>query len=340
MSWSGLEVIGLIVTVYVMWCIVGAVWNLLYTCYIGSALGRAIDVRRLGSWAVVTGATDGLGRAYVDEMARKGLNVVLISRSLFKLQNVAREVEKQHGVKTRVIDVDFTEDDHIYEKIGVQLQDLDVGVLINNVGMSYSYPEFLSYLPDAGAFCTRLMHCNILSVTGMTLLLLPKMAEKRKGLILNVSSASAVLPSPLLTMYSSCKAFVEKFSRDLSLECQHLGVTVQCVLPGFVATNMSRFKSSLTVPSPKQFVRGHMNTLGLEASSPGYWVHKIQIGLYNLGLLFVRPIVERLAWYGLFSIRTRAVRRQQRLKASAESLDKFNHNAMIMQSKLADVTRN
>jgi 17beta-estradiol 17-dehydrogenase / very-long-chain 3-oxoacyl-CoA reductase len=82
---------------------------------------------------------------------------------------------------------------------------LDIGVLINNVGMSYAYPEFLSYLPDASAFCTRLMHCNILSVTGMTLLLLPRMAEKRKGLILNVSSASAVLPSPLLTMYSSCK---------------------------------------------------------------------------------------------------------------------------------------
>ena len=84
---------------------------------------------------------------------------------------------------------------------------MDIGVLINNVGMSYAYPEFLSYLPDASAFCTRLMHCNILSVTGMTLLLLPRMAEKRKGLILNVSSASAVLPSPLLTMYSSCKVF-------------------------------------------------------------------------------------------------------------------------------------
>jgi len=73
------------------------------------------------------------------------------------------------------------------------------------------------------------------------------------------------------------KAFVEKFSRDLSLETQHFGVTVQCVLPSFVATNMSRFKSSLTVPSPDQFVRGHMNTLGLEVSSPGYWVHKIQV---------------------------------------------------------------
>lgn len=75
----------------------------------------------------------------------------------------------------------------------------------------------------------------------------------------------------------SLQAFVEKFSRDLALETQHFGVTVQCVLPGFVATNMTRFKSSLTVPSPKQFVRSSMNTLGLEVSSPGYWVHKVQV---------------------------------------------------------------
>ena len=104
-----------------------------------------------------------------------------------------------------MIDADFTGAKEIYDRIGAQLQDLDIGVLVNNVGMSYNHPEFLCYLPDAGAFCTRLMHCNILSVTGMTLLLLPKMAEKRKGLILNVSSASAVLPSPLLSRYSSTK---------------------------------------------------------------------------------------------------------------------------------------
>lgn len=327
---SGLEVIGLLFCLYLFWSITSALFNLFYTCYLGNALGRSLNVKTLGTWAVVTGATDGLGRAYAEEFARRGLNIVLISRSLFKLQNVAREIEARYGVKTRVIDVDFTAGREIYERIGNQLQDLDIGVLVNNVGMSYSYPEFLSYLPDAAAFCTQLMHCNILSVTGMTLLLLPKMAEKRRGLILNVSSASAVLPSPLLSMYSSTKAFVEKFSRDLSLETQHFGVTVQCVLPSFVATNMSRFKSSLTVPSPDQFVRGHMNTLGLEVSSPGYWVHKIQIGLYNIGLTFVRPIVERLAWYGLFSIRTRAVRRQQRIKMQMDSSinsDK-NHNGM------------
>jgi len=57
----------------------------------------------------------------------------------------------------------------------------------------------------------------------------------------------------------------------------------------------------------------------------------LQIGIYNIGLTFVRPVVERLAWYGLFSIRTRAVRRQQRIKMQMESSDK-NHNGMLSAS--------
>ncbi|KZS14391.1 Estradiol 17-beta-dehydrogenase 12 [Daphnia magna] len=91
---SALEVIGLLFCLYLLWSIVSALFNLLYTCYLGNALGRSINVKKLGSWAVVTGATDGIGRAYAEELARKGLNIVLISRSLFKLQNVAREIGK------------------------------------------------------------------------------------------------------------------------------------------------------------------------------------------------------------------------------------------------------
>jgi len=323
---SGLEVIGLLFCLYLVWSVLSAVITLIYTCYVGKLLGRSIDVKKLGPWAVVTGATDGLGKAYAEEFAKRGINVVLISRSLFKLQTVAKDIELQYGVETRVIDVDFTGGREIYDKIGQQLRDLDVGVLVNNVGMSYVHPEFLSNIPEGGEFCTRLMHCNILSVTGMTLLVLPKMVEKRKGLILNVSSASAVLPTPLLSMYSSSKAFVEKFSRDLALETQHFGVTVQCVLPSFVATNMTHFKPSLTVPSPKQFVRCSMNTLGLEVSSPGYWVHKIQIGFYHFCLFFIRPVFERLVWKGLYSIRTRAIRRQQRMKMMDEQQQKQQHD--------------
>lgn len=136
----------------------------------------------------------------------------------------------------------------------------------------------------------------------MCILVLGQMVERKKGLILNISSASAVLPTPLMTMYSSTKvntdlirhvlnspllnciswmfskAFVYKFSEDLALEYSAHGITVQCVLPGFVATNMSRIKRpTLKAPLPKDFVRGQMRTLGLELASPGYWVHKLQV---------------------------------------------------------------
>lgn len=69
-----------------------------------------------------------------------------------------------------------------------------------------------------------------------------------------------------------------KFSEDLALEYAPFGVTVQCVLPGFVATNMSRIKRpTLKAPLPEVFVRGQMKTLGLELYSAGYWVHKLQV---------------------------------------------------------------
>lgn len=74
------------------------------------------------------------------------------------------------------------------------------------------------------------------------------------------------------------QAFVYKFSEDLALEYAPFGVTVQCVLPGFVATNMSRIRRpTLKVPTPKDFVKGQMKTLGLELASAGYWVHKLQV---------------------------------------------------------------
>ena len=112
----------------------------------------------------------------------------------------------------------------------------------------------------------------------MSLLVLGQMVERRKGLILNISSASAFLPTPLMTMYSSTKAFVYKFSEDLGTECAPFGITVQCVLPAFVATNMSRIKRpSLKAPSPKDFVRSQMKSLGLETYSAGYWFHKLLV---------------------------------------------------------------
>ena len=70
----------------------------------------------LGEWAVVTGSTDGIGKAYACALAKRGMNIVLVSRSPYKLQNVAAEIEEKYKVKTKIVDIDFTTDPAEYKK--------------------------------------------------------------------------------------------------------------------------------------------------------------------------------------------------------------------------------
>jgi len=327
MGFSVLEVVGFTAIVSLTVFVLNELWKFLYTTRIGYALGKTISLKDIGEWAIVTGATDGIGRAYAEELAALGLNVVLISRSPYKLQNVAAEIETKYHVKTLIIDVDFTAGNEIYERIGKEIEGLEIGVLINNVGMSYSYPEYLAQVPNTTEFAHSLINCNVVSVTRMCLLVLEKMVQRKKGLILNISSASAVLPTPLMTMYSSTKAFVLKFTEDLALEYTPFGLTIQCVLPGFVATNMSRIKRPcMRAPLPKHFVKEQMKTLGLEHVSAGYWVHKLQLGYYTKLMRVFPALVLHVTYTNLVKTRLRALKRleearqrQQQQQQSVES---------------------
>ncbi|XP_052336733.1 very-long-chain 3-oxoacyl-CoA reductase-A-like [Oncorhynchus keta] len=107
--------------------------------------------------------------------------------------------EEQYKVETKTIAVDFGLSD-IYPKIEAGLAGLEMGVLVNNVGISYPYPEYFLHIPDLDNFIT-----NMISVCQMTRLVLPRMVQRSKGVVLNIS-ASGMYPVPLLTVYSSSKA--------------------------------------------------------------------------------------------------------------------------------------
>ncbi|XP_006773235.2 PREDICTED: testosterone 17-beta-dehydrogenase 3, partial [Myotis davidii] len=166
-------------------------------------------LKSMGQWAVITGAGDGIGKAYSFELARQGLNVVLISRTLEKLQAIAVEIERTTGRSVRIIQADFTKDD-IYEDIKEELKGLEIGILVNNVGMIPSLlPRHFLNTPDE---IQSLIHCNITSVVKMTQLILKHMEARRKGLILNISSGVA---------------FVCTFSKALQAEYKEKGIIVQ-----------------------------------------------------------------------------------------------------------------
>ncbi|KAL2806236.1 very-long-chain 3-oxoacyl-CoA reductase [Daubentonia madagascariensis] len=236
----------------------------------------------LGEWAVVTGGTDGIGKSYAEELAKRGMKVVLISRSQDKLNQVSSEIKEKFKVETRTIAVDFTSED-IYDKIKTGLADLEIGVLVNNVGMAYEYPEYFLDLPDLDNTIKRLININVLSVCKMTRLVLPGMVERSKGVILNISSASGMLPVPLLTLYSATKAFVDFFSQCLHEEYKRKGIFVQSVLPYFVATKLSKIrKPTLDKPSSETFVKSAIRTVGLLSRTNGYLIHSLMGSIMSI----------------------------------------------------------
>ncbi|KFM71039.1 Hydroxysteroid dehydrogenase-like protein 1, partial [Stegodyphus mimosarum] len=109
---------------------------------------RRVNLTRYGRWAVVTGGTDGIGKAYARELARQGLDIIIISRNRDKLERTARDIEKDFNVQTFIIQADFSRGREIYNHISEQLADKEIGILINNVGVMYEYPECFMNVPE------------------------------------------------------------------------------------------------------------------------------------------------------------------------------------------------
>jgi 17beta-estradiol 17-dehydrogenase / very-long-chain 3-oxoacyl-CoA reductase len=190
-------------------------------------LNKRIIDRLLGSFSVVTGAGDGIGKSYCEQLAKRGLNIVLVSRTLSKMELIAKEIEANYNVETKIIVVDFTKEEGIYEKIEESIEGLEIGILVNNVGMAYKLPDFFTNLSKE--FSGNLINCNVASMVNMTRIVLPQMVDRKKGLIINLGSMFGVVPAPLVTIYAASKAFVQKFSDDLRSEYRNQGLTIQTV---------------------------------------------------------------------------------------------------------------
>lgn len=242
-------------------------------------------LKKYGDWAVVTGATDGIGKALAYEFAKQGMNVFLISRTEARLVEVENELKAMFArSKFGHLAVDFSDDFHEKKQASVAaaLRSLDVGVLANNVGMSYSFPKFYHELSDAEI--RNIVALNVESTLGMTKIVLGDethgMIARRRGAIVNTSSAAGTQISPLLAAYSGAKGGVVMFSKTVAAELARFGISVQVQTPLFVTTKLSKIKedkASLTVPTPAVYARAAVKAIGYDVAISPYWMHALQL---------------------------------------------------------------
>lgn len=235
-----------------------------------------MSYKRQNSWAVITGATDGIGKAFTIELAKKGFNVLLVSRTEERLKNVIQNDLKDMTVESSYVAIDFskaTNDD--YKRLSSALEGKDIAVLINNVGASYNYPEFYTDLSEDDI--QHLVKLNIESTNRVTKAVLPTMVNQKRGLVISISSGSSLGDAcPLLSVYAATKAYINNWSLGLSYENRKNNIRFEVLTPFYVTTKLSKIRrESILEPNPTKYARSALETVGSYTMRCGYFPHEI-----------------------------------------------------------------
>jgi short-subunit dehydrogenase len=189
---------------------------------------------RYGGWAVVTGASSGIGVELARALAAERMDCVLVARREERLRSVAAELEADNGVSTRVVVADLATEDGVAAVVDA-VGDLDVGIVVNNAGFGY-----------AGRFdkqdyerLREMVLVNCLAPTLLTSALLPAMLRRGRGALVFTGSVAGRVPLPYQALYSATKAFDGFLGEALWADLRTLGIDVVVVEPGPVETEFT-----------------------------------------------------------------------------------------------------
>ena len=183
--------------------------------------------------AIVTGAANGLGKAYAIELAKSGYNTLLLDLPQTGLETLCNEIVNKFGTQSIFFDIDLTQTKQIIKVCQEINEQYEVSVLINNAGIGGTH-RFDEVNTD---YLHTLMQLNIKAPTLLTKLLLPNLQKQDHAFVLNVSSMAAFSPMPYKTIYPASKNFLLSFTRGLQEEYRNSTLSFSVVTPGPMNTN-------------------------------------------------------------------------------------------------------
>jgi len=184
-------------------------------------------------YAIITGASQGLGKSFATELARRGNNLILISLPGQNLKNMCSELEAEFGIDIVAIEKDLSSVEALLEVSSTINAGYHVNMLINNAGVGGT--NMFTYVDSD--YLLKIINVNITATSILTHQLLPNLLKQPKSYILNISSLAAFSPVGYKTIYPASKAFIHSFSRGLYQELKDTSVFVSVVNPGPMATN-------------------------------------------------------------------------------------------------------
>ncbi|WPG98642.1 NAD(P)-binding protein [Acrodontium crateriforme] len=218
-------------------------------------------------WALVTGATNGMGEEYALQLAQLGFNLIIHGRNASKLDSVAARIKAKNPIAdVRSLVIDASTSTHDLSELKKLLAEVRLTVLINNIGVvTQDYP--LLEEQNAALIASQLS-VNTLFPTVVAATALPVLKRNEPSLMINMSSLGAFAPAPYLAPYSGAKAYMLGFSRALynEMHCENRNVDVVCMVPGQVVSGMNEGPPTTMMPMAEAWVKAALASL-----APGFF---------------------------------------------------------------------
>jgi hypothetical protein len=216
---------------------------------------------KYGSWAIITGASSGLGVEFAHQLAEKGLNLVLVARREELMVELAEKIQSKYPVEVRIIALDLAKEG-FYTELSEKTTDLDIGLIVNNAGMNIEGHFYRGDL-DRNIQMIRL---NMEAPFTIAYEMGKKFIEKGKGGIIFTASSSSFQATPYLSHYGATKAYLLSLAESMNYEFKDKGVNVIALCPGMTESEMTKgMKGNPIVMKAAPVVKLAIDNLGKQA---------------------------------------------------------------------------
>ncbi len=238
---------------------------------------------KYGKWALITGASSGIGEEFARKFSGLGFNLIIVARRFDRLQKLKTELEQKNNVEVIPLEIDLSEENFITKLIPI-INEKEIGILVNNAGFGYR-KDFINSDVETDV---KMIKVNCIAPTIITHHVLSQMIERKKGALIFLGSLVAFQPTPTTALYAATKAFDAFLGNALWYELKKYNIDVITINPGGTETEFHQVAKSTMGPFPRtsqQVVDTTLKALGKKPS--------VVDGLFNKILAFSSHFTSR-----------------------------------------------